>query len=44
MHSSSATRPSTVNADTGVELPRIGLLGVMQRLYEWASSPGRERS
>src|SRR5580765_2726732 len=34
MHSSTATRPSTGNADTGTELPRIGVLGVMQRLYD----------
>src|SRR5215510_14607220 len=34
MHSSTATRLSTGNADTGVERPRIGLLGVMQRLYD----------
>src|SRR5438105_1178232 len=34
MHSSTATRPSTANADTGVGRPRIGLLGVMQGLYD----------
>ena len=34
MHSSTATSPSTGNADTGVERPRIGLLGVMQGLYD----------
>ena len=39
MHSSTATRPSTGNADTGVERPRIGVLGVMQRLYD-AMLPG----
>ena len=39
MHSSTATRPSTGNADTGVELPRIGVLGVMQHLYD-AMLPG----
>ena len=31
MHSLTATRPSTGSADTGVERPRIGVLGVMQR-------------
>jgi len=34
MHSSTATSPSTGNADAGVERPRIGLLGVMQGLYD----------
>ena len=34
MHSSTATRPSTASADTGVARPRIGVLGVMQRLYD----------
>ena len=39
MHSSTATRPSTASADTGVARPRIGVLGVMQRLYD-AMLPG----
>src|SRR5262249_52291240 len=34
MHASTATRPSTLDADAGAERPRIGLLGVMQRLYD----------
>ncbi len=34
MPSSTATTPSTVSADSTVELPRIGVLGVMQRLYD----------
>src|SRR5690242_1359186 len=34
MHSSSVTRPSTASADLGVALPRIGVLGVMQSLYD----------
>src|SRR3954467_8068424 len=39
MHSSSVTRPSTASADLGVTLPRIGVLGVMQSLYD-AMLPG----
>ena len=34
MPSLTATTPSTVSADSTVELPRIGVLGVMQRLYD----------
>jgi L-arabinose isomerase len=34
MHSSTATRPSTASAEAGIELPRIGLLAVMQSLYD----------
>ena len=39
MHSLSATRPSTASTDSGVALPRIGVLGVMQGLYD-AMLPG----
>src|SRR3954454_24978034 len=39
MHSSSATRPSTGNADGAAGRPRIGVLGVMQHLYD-AMLPG----
>ena len=34
MHSSSVTRPSTASAELGLALPRIGVLGVMQSLYD----------
>src|SRR6185312_8107317 len=34
MHSLSATKPSTASTDPGVALPRIGVLGVMQSLYD----------
>jgi L-arabinose isomerase len=39
MPSLTATTPSTASADSAVELPRIGVLGVMQRLYD-AMLPG----
>ena len=39
MPSLTATTPSTASADSTVELPRIGVLGVMQRLYD-AMLPG----
>ncbi len=34
MPSSTATTPSTASAESTVALPRIGVLGVMQRLYD----------
>ena len=39
MHSSTATRPFTASAETGSARPRIGVLGVMQSLYD-AMLPG----
>ena len=39
MPSLTATTPSTASADSRVALPRIGVLGVMQRLYD-AMLPG----
>jgi L-arabinose isomerase len=39
MHSSTATRPSTASAEIGVAPPRVGVLAVMQSLYD-AMLPG----